>query len=363
MNLIRRTSKEETLKLLSNAATTRGLADGVLFTKEMPLARIYVDMDGTLTEFHDVDHDTLYTPGYFRNLKANKIALNGLKQFLEIFDDDGRFEVSILSNYLTDRENSREEKEEWLNENAPWLKDYGCNVIFNPCGTSKLFSVPAFDPVANPVVNILLDDHTPNLIDFCGYSKGEKYLNTDNAIFGNEGIKLVNGINDRKGWWKSAEATRVIWANQNTIYAGDMVCKHFAFNLYLGVMDILTEYMVLPQLTKPNDAKLFLECFRQSLGELRYCKYCDAVSTILQAKAISEPVRYEFQTREFKHFDEIALFLLLARLACNKQVLKAKFGTFSTNIFGEIMGCLEGAENLNLYDGEERGVQQWLGTK
>lgn len=355
MNLIRRTSKEETLKLLSDAARTRRLTDGVLFTKEMALARLYVDMDGTLTEFRDVDHDTLYAPGYFRNLKANKIALGGLKQFLEIFNDDGRFEVSILSNYLTDRENSREEKEEWLNENAPWLKDYGCKVIFNPCGTSKLSSVPAFDPVANPVVNILLDDHTPNLMDFCGYSKGEKFLNTDNAILGNEGIKLLNGINGKRGVW-IGEATHYLSANQNAAQTGDIECKRFAFDLYLIVMALLTEYMTLPELTKTSDAKLFLESFRQSLGELRYRMYCAVSATVLEGKVISDPVRYALQVRDFEHFDEIALFLLMARLACNKQELKAKFGTTSADLFIDIMSCLEGVENLNLY-GEERGVQ------
>lgn len=320
--IIKNDKQIDQISCLPTAAAERGAGSGILFTEKHPLARLYVDMDGTLTEFQNVDKETLYAPGYFRNLKPNVIALNGLKEFLETFNDDKRFEVYILSNYLTDRENSREEKEEWLKVNAPWLEEHNCKVIFNPCGTSKRSAVREFLPKTNPVVNILLDDHTPNLIDFCGYSKGEKYLNTNNAIFGNEGIKLINGVNDRTRWWRSGKATRCIWANQDAIHTGDMYSKEFAFTLYWVIMDILTEYIAIPCDIIPLLAQedFDIECYKWSLSEIRHSLHRDAIATIRQSKIELDPKTYRSQVARYKNFDKLATLLLAEKLKFNKRV-------------------------------------------
>lgn len=203
------------------------IANEIREDENFPLARIFVDMDGTLTEFEYVEKDVLYTPGYFENLAPNMPVLLGLKDFLEVYNENNKFEVCILSNYLVDHDTAREEKLAWLDKHAPFLKERGCKIILNPCGESKRLAVPEFDARENPVVNILLDDHSPNLLDFCGYGKTTSEM--DGKILGNEGIKILNKINGSGSKWKLSR----------------ICCKApeaFSARLYSEVMKIISEY-------------------------------------------------------------------------------------------------------------------------
>ena len=195
--------------------------------ENFPLARIFIDMDGTLTEFEYVDRDVLYAPGYFENLAPNEPVLLGLKDFIEFYNESNKFEICILSNYLVDHNTAREEKLAWLDKHAPFLKEHGCKIILNPCGESKRLAVPGFDARENPVVNILLDDHSPNLLDFCGY--GDTTSEKDGKILGNEGIKVLNKINGSGTKWKLSK----------------FFCKTpeaFSAYLYNEVMKIVSRY-------------------------------------------------------------------------------------------------------------------------
>ena len=73
-----------------------------------------------------------------------------------------------------------EEKLEWLNEYCPFLKEN--TKLFIPCGMSKKIYL-------NEGENYLLDDHSPNIIDF---DDGKDY----------HSIKLLNGINGMGVKWK-----------------------------------------------------------------------------------------------------------------------------------------------------------------
>lgn len=146
------------------------------------LARLFVDMDGTLTKFSYVPTEKLYEENYFRNLEPNRNVLLGLKAFLEKYRDD--VQVEILSNYLTDSSTALAEKTAWLKAHAPFLEKYGCTFHFVPCGVDKKTEVPN-----DGKLNILLDDHSPNLISFCEAEN-------------NDGIKLINDVNGEGEKWK-----------------------------------------------------------------------------------------------------------------------------------------------------------------
>lgn len=148
-------------------------------------ARLYVDMDGTLTQFSYVPEEKLYEENYFRNLPVNPVALLGLEKFLERYPDLA--EVNILSSYLSDRENAVKEKVEWLEDYAPFLEKYNCTFHFIPCGVDKKTAVKN-----DEAINILLDDHSPNLISFCTEKN-------------NRGIKLINSVNGAGVKWSKSK--------------------------------------------------------------------------------------------------------------------------------------------------------------
>lgn len=71
--------------------------------------RIFIDMDGTLAEFRNVDTlEKLYEPGYFLNLQPNSNVVNAVKLLIEKAD----VEVYVLSAYLTDSAYALDEKNE-----------------------------------------------------------------------------------------------------------------------------------------------------------------------------------------------------------------------------------------------------------
>jgi len=137
---------------------------------------LYVDMDGVLAEYGIVPLSALYKPGYFKSLKPQTNVVEGLKAFTEAHPE---VNVSVLSCILSDRPYAKEEKLEWLKDNCPFLED--AEKIFIPCGTSKKM-------MAQGEENFLLDDHSPNVIDF---DDGKHY----------HGIKLINDINGKGEKW------------------------------------------------------------------------------------------------------------------------------------------------------------------
>ncbi|MGF6376721.1 5'(3')-deoxyribonucleotidase [Clostridiales Family XIII bacterium PM5-7] len=143
--------------------------------------RLFVDMDGTLAEFHPVEMiETLYERGYFRNLPPERNVVDGVKIFI---DDHPDVEVYILSSVLADSEYALEEKNEWLDEYLPEIKKE--NRIFVECGEDKRSGVP----LGVFQTDLLIDDYTKNLDDWSENGKG---------------LKILNGINDTNGSWKGA---------------------------------------------------------------------------------------------------------------------------------------------------------------
>lgn len=146
--------------------------------------RLFVDMDGTIAKWQNVEYfEKLYEEGYYLNLMPQDEAITSIKDIMK----QEEYEVYILSAYLDDSKYALKEKQMWLEKYLPEVKKE--NHIFVKYGDEKSNyiegGVQAYD--------YLLDDYTPNLLDF------DKQ--------GGNAIKLMNGINHIRGTWQGAKVS------------------------------------------------------------------------------------------------------------------------------------------------------------
>lgn len=143
--------------------------------------RIFVDMDGTLTEWSYEPMERLLEEGYFGGLEPNYLMVENVNKLIEICPE----RVYILSAYLADSKYALEEKKEWLNKYLPGLLDE--NKYFVKCGENKseFFVKNGLVPIDQ--TDILIDDYTVNLLEW-----------REN---GGTGVKFLNGINHSRGTW------------------------------------------------------------------------------------------------------------------------------------------------------------------
>lgn len=140
--------------------------------------RIFVDMDGTLAKWNNVDMpDVLYEKGYFENLEANNNLVQEVRNLIKEGED-----IYILSSFLNDSKYALEEKQNWLDKYLPEI-NYSRR-IFVEYGNKKSKSIQ------NGITfsDFLIDDYTKNLLDW--------------KEAGGTGIKFLNGINHTKGTWQ-----------------------------------------------------------------------------------------------------------------------------------------------------------------
>ena len=153
---------------------------------ESEKVRLFVDMDGTLAMWHPTKKlEELYEEGYFKNLEPYEEVVEAIRQ---LFTFEPNVEVFILSAYLSDSLYALNEKNEWLDKYLPEIdKDHRC---FCHCGTDKSAAVPE----GIKETDVLLDDYTVNLKDWCPPGVG---------------IKLLNGINDTHKSWQGERISRL----------------------------------------------------------------------------------------------------------------------------------------------------------
>lgn len=149
---------------------------------------LFVDLDGTLAEFKYAESmDILYEKGYFLNLRPIPGTIAGLRCFMK---EHPEIEVYVLSAYLGDSKWALQEKIMWLDTYFPELEEE--HQLFVKCGQLKS-DVPLKNQNA-----FLLDDHSPNLMDW------------EDAGF--KGIKLLNGINGKGRKWKGETISSALTA-------------------------------------------------------------------------------------------------------------------------------------------------------
>lgn len=151
--------------------------------------RIFVDMDGTLATISPDTGKRWSEPGYFWGLAPYPSMLGAVKTLIAAGAD-----VWIITTVHTIA--AIQEKDAWLRRYLPELR-----------ASKRIYAVPgkpkgAFVPGGVQDEDILIDDHTPNLLEWTGI-----------------GIKAVNPINHKKGVWqgptidvrKAERLTTALW--------------------------------------------------------------------------------------------------------------------------------------------------------
>lgn len=142
--------------------------------------RIFVDMDGTLAKWHNVEsEEVLLEKGYYENLEPNENLVNVIKELIKKGED-----IYILSSFLSNSNFALGEKKKWLAKYLPEIPFE--KQIFVKYGDSKTSYIPG----GINKNDCLIDDYTKNLLPW--------------KEAGGIGIKFLNGINNTKGTWKGA---------------------------------------------------------------------------------------------------------------------------------------------------------------
>ncbi len=134
--------------------------------------RIFVDMDGTIAEYRPDTGERYMDTGYFKDLKPYESMVQAIKQLSR-----QGYEVNVLTTVYSIE--AIREKEEWLNRYLPELPEE--QRIYSPPDFPKTKYIPG----GVRKDDVLIDDHTPNLLVWPG-----------------RGIKALNPLNHRYGVWK-----------------------------------------------------------------------------------------------------------------------------------------------------------------
>lgn len=163
--------------------------------------RIFVDMDGTLAEWRNIDvniecleqadaasieeymNQILYLPNYFSSLSPHEEVVNAVKSLVR----EKAFDVYVLSCVLPDKDgvSPSDQKHQWLNKFLPEVDME--HRIFVPNGEDKKLHLPGGIKQGD----ILLDDYTKNLLQW-----EESGIGT--------GVKVLNYVNSTKGKWNGS---------------------------------------------------------------------------------------------------------------------------------------------------------------
>lgn len=139
--------------------------------------RLFVDMDGTLTRFHDeVNYlEQMYEPGFFENLQPFDMAVEGLNDYHQMHPE---VEIYVLSSCIDGYPPYCEtEKNKWLDKYLPFVdKEHR---LFPKLGQTKISVVPG----GIYETDYLYDDYNKNLAEW--------------KAAGGTSIKCKNNINHK----------------------------------------------------------------------------------------------------------------------------------------------------------------------
>ena len=140
----------------------------------------YYDLDGTLVDFESQPNALQrynIERGFFKKLKATKHCNEVVKQLTDYSI------IHILS--TSPNEQATKDKIEWIKENLPNLPLENIHIVYD----NK-------DKAQYAKGNVLIDDHTPNLIDWIKNN--------------GHGIKSINKVNGKGGKHKRLGISTII---------------------------------------------------------------------------------------------------------------------------------------------------------
>lgn len=139
-------------------------------------ARFFIDMDGTLAQFHAEDNylERMTEPNFFANLKPFEEAIAKLKEYIAANPER---EFFVLSGLTADAPDCALQKDRWLDQYLPEID--AAHRIYTENGDDKSLYIPS----GVHARDILIDDYNKNLEDW--------------QAAGGTSVKFVNPINDR----------------------------------------------------------------------------------------------------------------------------------------------------------------------
>ena len=149
--------------------------------------RVYFDMDGTIAKWRDVPVEKTRRPGYYADLEPEVELLDFMRDAMKCGEN-----IYILSSYYTDTR-ALLEKKKWLDKYLPGISSSHC--LFVPYGKNKAEFVETMLHRKLGKMDILVDDHTPNLTRW--------------ETAGGTGVKWLNGINGKNGRFEGIRVGRV----------------------------------------------------------------------------------------------------------------------------------------------------------
>lgn len=139
--------------------------------------RYFIDMDGTLAVYPSMDKENPWweVRGIYKFLTPQDKVVKAIKRLIA-----NGAEVFILSAYTKEYPQGKDDKDYWLDTYLPEIdKEHRIYMI---SGQNKADFIP--DGVH--ITDVLLDDYNKNLENW--------------AEAGGTGIKLLNGLNNKKSW-------------------------------------------------------------------------------------------------------------------------------------------------------------------
>ncbi len=159
-------------------------------------ARYFIDMDGTLAQFHAEENylERMTEPGFFENLRPYEQMIAKLKDYMKAHPDS---EFFVLSGLTADAPDCEGQKNRWLDKYLSEID--AAHRIFTENGDDKSLYIPG----GVHARDILIDDYNKNLEDW--------------LAAGGAAVKFVNQVNDRALRGKRWTGERIRYDNPKDI--------------------------------------------------------------------------------------------------------------------------------------------------